>query len=405
MGAPLPVLGGLELKNKAVVARFDFNVPLEDGRVADASRIDAALPTIRAVLDAGARRLVMMSHLGRPGGRPVPGLSLEPVAALLAERLGRDVVLAPSCLGPGLKSLLGLPASKLVLLENLRFHGEETDGDHGFAKALSRHGDVYVNDAFGTSHRKHASTYGINAFFKEGERAAGLLLERETGALGRLVRGARRPFAAVVGGAKVADKIGVVEALLGRVDALLVGGAMAYPFLKARGRGVGASLCGDADVELARGVLSSKERAARVRLPLDHVAVPADDPDAPPRTTPGADVEEGMAGMDVGPRTLADFERALGGAGTVLWNGPMGLFEKEPFAAGTLAMAGVLARLDAFTVVGGGDSVSAVNRSGLADKMGHVSTGGGASLEFIEKGSLPGVEALKFGAPVPGGAE
>jgi len=384
-----------EFEGKKVICRFDFNVPLDkDGKITDPTRIDSSLETIRFILEKGASKLVLMSHLGRPKGAPEKKYSLEPVASYLADKLGQEVVLTESCLDRGIKTLMSLPETKIILLENLRFHKEEEANDHEFAKRLASYGDVYVNDAFGTAHRKHASTYGINAFFK-GRALAGFLLQKEIVALDKIVNNPAKPFVAVVGGAKVADKIKIIEELLRSVDSLLIGGAMAYPFLKAKGIEVGKSLCGDDDVKLAKNILS-KGVASKIKLPMDHIV--AENPDAASNTTTGTSIDETMMGLDIGPATLDSYSSIVTNASTVLWNGPMGLFEKEAFNKGTFGLAKAIANSKAFSVVGGGDSVAAVNEAGLGEKMNHVSTGGGASLEYIENGgSLPGIQALKFG--------
>jgi len=386
---------GFDFSGKKIIARFDFNVPLDkDGKITDTTRIASALATINHILEAGASKLILMSHLGRPKGAPEKKYSLEPVATYLAEKLNTDVVLTESCLDRGIKTLLTLPESKVILLENLRFHKEEEANDHEFARQLSTYADVYVNDAFGTAHRKHASTYEINAFFK-GKALAGLLLQKEIVALDKVLNAPAKPFVAIVGGAKVADKIKIIEELLRSVDTLLIGGAMAYPFLKARGLEVGKSLCGDDDVKLAKNILNS-QAARKIRLPIDHIVAP--NPDAASSVTNNEVIPAEMMGLDIGPATLDAYGSILAGAATVLWNGPMGLFEKEAFNKGTFGVAKIIANSKAFSVVGGGDSVAAVNEAGLADKMSHVSTGGGASLEYIENGgSLPGIQALKFG--------
>lgn len=385
----------MDLNNKRVVARFDFNVPLNDkGEITDTTRVDKALPTIKYILENGAKSLVLMSHLGRPKGEPKPEFSLEPVATYLAEKLGQDVVLTESCKDKGIKTLLDLPKTKVVLLQNLRFHKEETENDPEFAKILSSYGEIYVNDAFGAAHRKHASTYGINAYFSR-RACGGFLMKAEVEALQKVVDKPAHPFIAIVGGAKVSDKIKIIEALLTEVDGLLIGGAMAYPFLKAQGHEVGTSLCSDEDVKLAKKILSQKT-ASKIILPCDHVV--SAEFGGTPESNDDVNIPEGKMGLDIGPKTQAVYGEKLSTAKTVLWNGPMGLFENENYAKGTFHIAKVLSELnDAFTLVGGGDSVSAVNKSGLASKMSHVSTGGGASLEFIENGSLPGVQALKFG--------
>jgi phosphoglycerate kinase len=387
----------MDLKDKRVIARFDFNVPLdkEDKSViTDTTRVDRALPTIKYILENGASKLVLMSHLGRPKGKVNMDFSLEPVAKYLSEQLGEEVVLTESCTDAGIKTLLDLPKTKVVLLQNLRFHAEETANDREFAKTLSTYGEVYINDAFGTAHRKHASTYEINAFFKD-QAAGGFLLRKETEALTKVVDNPASPFVAIVGGAKVSDKIKIIERLLTNVDSLIIGGAMAYAFLKAQGKTVGTSLCADEDVELAKKILATSG-GSKIVLPSDHLI--SNNPDDRPETLSDVNIPEGKMGLDIGPNSIELFKSKLAGAKTVLWNGPMGFFEKSDFAVGTFAIARSLSELDgAFTLVGGGDSVSAVGKSGLSDKMSHVSTGGGASLEFIEQGTLPGIQALKFG--------
>lgn len=385
----------IDLKGKKIIARFDFNVPLskkDNKTITDTTRIDEALACIKLMLDKGIDRLVMMSHLGRPKGGPDPKYSLEPVAQYLAEKLGQEVLLTQSCLDAGIKTILGLKQHKIILLENLRFHPEEEANDSQFAKTLASYGDFYVNDAFGTAHRKHASTYGIVAYFKD-RCAAGLLLKREIQAISKILNKPARPFIALVGGAKVADKIKILEKLLPEVDQLLIGGAMAYPFLKAQGHSIGTSLCSDKDVQLAKSLLTGPSKS-KIKLPLDHMVSTSLDGAS---SASGLDIEEGKMGLDIGEKTIELYRSIILNAQNVLWNGPMGLFENKQFANGTFKMAQALADSKAFTLVGGGDSVSAVNQAHLADKMSHVSTGGGASLEFIEQGSLPGINALKFG--------
>jgi len=386
----------VDFSGQRVIARFDFNVPLNSkGEITDTTRVDLAIPTIRLILEQKPKTIVLMSHLGRPKGEVKKEFSLEPVAKYLAEVLKEDVVLTESCLDQGIRTLLELPNTKIVMLENLRFHAQETSNDLEFARKLSTYGNIYVNDAFGAAHRKHASTYGINHYYKN-KAYGGLLLKKEIHALERIVKTPKMPFCAIVGGAKVSDKIKVIESLLTRVDHLLIGGAMAYPFLKAKGHSIGQSLCSDEDVSLAQSILRQKA-SVKITLPLDHIV--ADKFDATEGiNTSGVDIEEGKMGLDIGEQTLATFRSKITACKTVLWNGPMGIFEKEQFSKGTFGVAQVLAELEgAFTLVGGGDSVSAVNKSGLSIKMGHVSTGGGASLEYIENGSLPGISALKFG--------
>ncbi len=386
----------MDLKGKRIIARFDFNVPLAkdgSGTITDTTRIDAALPTIRYMIEQGASKIILMSHLGRPKGKVAPEFSLEPVAACLAEKLGADVVLTESCIDSGIKQLLDLNETKIVLLQNIRFHAEETKGDREFAHILSTYADIYVNDAFGAAHRKHASTYEINAFFKN-NACAGFLMKKELENLEKIVH-PEKPFMAIVGGAKVSDKIKTIEQLLINANELFIGGAMAYPFLKAKGHSVGTSLCSDEDVDLAKKIIAA-DKGNKLNLPCDHL-VSAEFGGAP-EDCASVDIPEGKMGLDIGPKTIAAYSEKLRNAKTVLWNGPMGLFENENYAKGTFDVAKVLASIDAFTLVGGGDSVSAVKKSGLADKFSHVSTGGGASLEFIEtNGALPGVQALKFG--------
>ncbi|MCF8060517.1 MAG: phosphoglycerate kinase [Bacteriovoracaceae bacterium] len=391
----LKYIDQMDLQGKRVIGRFDFNVPLnESGKITDTTRIDKALPTINYILENGAKTLVLMSHLGRPKGEAKAEFSLEPVATYLAEQLGVDVVLTESCKDKGIRTLLELPGTKVILLQNLRFHKEETENDLEFSKMLAQYGDIYVNDAFGAAHRKHASTYGINAYFPR-MACGGFLMKAEVEALQKIVDKPQSPFVAIVGGAKVTDKIKIIERLLTNVDSLLIGGAMAYPFLKAKGYEVGTSLCSDEDVKLAKNILTQSS-ARKLVLPVDHVC--SKEFGGAPVKVSEINIPSDLMGLDIGEQTIAHFREKLSGAKTVLWNGPMGLFENENFAAGTFEVANILAGLkDAFTLVGGGDSVSAVNKSGLSSKMSHVSTGGGASLEFIENGSLPGVQALKFG--------
>lgn len=386
-----------QLKDKRVLVRVDFNVPLnkqDSSQINDTTRVDAALPTIRYLLDSGVKKLILMSHLGRPKGQRNPKESLEPVALYLAEVLKEEVVLTESATDRGIKTLFGLNGARVILLENLRFHPEEEKNDPEFSRTLASYADYYVNDAFGTAHRKHASTHGVIAHLRKGQYFAGFLLKKEIEGLKRVVEKPAHPFIALMGGAKVSDKIKVIETLLLSVDKLLIGGAMAYPFLKARGYEIGRSLCSEEDVALAMKLLKSKH-AQKIELPLDHVM--ASSPDEPGLTHQERSLPADQAGFDIGPLTIEHFKACLLGAKTILWNGPMGFFEKPAFAKGTLEMARALAESEAFTVVGGGDSVSAINQSGLADKISHVSTGGGASLEFIEQGSLPGIQALRFG--------
>ena len=392
----LKSLQDADLKGKKVLVRFDFNVPLtktEPRTITDSSRIDLAIPTIRMILEKGASKIIMMSHLGRPEGKPNPKYSLEPIAEYLASKLNMDVILSESAIENGVKNLLQLPETKLVLLENVRFLPGEEKNDMDLAEKLSQYGDVYVNDAFGAAHRKHSSTYGINAFFK-GRTYAGLLMQKEIESLSTLLEKPAKPFVAVIGGAKVSDKIKTIERMIVMVDTLLIGGAMAYPFLKAKGASVGNSLCGDEDVALARQLLAS-DKGGKIQLPKDHIV--ADGVEGNPEHNQGVSIPEGKMGLDIGPDTIRAFSDQLKTAKTIVWNGPMGLFESKNFAKGTMAIAHTIAETQAFSVVGGGDSVAAVGQSGESDKFSHVSTGGGASLEYIEKGELPGIQALKYG--------
>jgi len=387
----------LQLTGKRVFVRVDFNVPLDEQRnVTDDTRIREALPTLRRVLQMGGK-LIVASHLGRPKGVD-PKLSLEPAAWVLSELLGKpyEVLLADDCVGDGVRKMVkDQTPTQVVLLENLRFHKEEEANDPAFARALAENADVWVMDAFGTAHRAHASTAGMAPFVKE--RAAGYLMVKELEFLGRLLKSPGMPYVAVLGGAKVSDKIKVIESLLPRVSSLIVGGAMAYTFLKAQGIEVGKSRVEADKLDVARRALEAAERLGKaVVLPIDHIASTDPTGNAPVREVKERALPAEMMGLDIGPRTRALFAEHLRPAHTVLWNGPMGLFEVPAFAAGTKAVAETIAGLkDATTVVGGGDSAAAVQEFGLAKKMSHVSTGGGASLEFLEGKELPGVKALE----------
>ena len=372
-------LEDLDVAGRRVLVRVDFNVPLHDGAITDDTRIRAALPTLERLRERGAR-LLLTSHLGRPKGRD-ESLSLAPVAARLGELLKTEVQLAPD--------LDHVPDGDVVMLENIRFEPGETKNDPELAQRLAGLADAYVNDAFGSAHRAHASTEGVAHLLPS---AAGLLLEREVRTLTGILEDPARPLVAIVGGAKVTDKIGVLEAFLQRADAILIGGAMAFPFLSVQGHSIGDSLCADEDLEPARELLD--RGSAKLRLPVDLVLGEAFDADTERRELDGVDVPDGWMGLDVGPRTTAAYGEEIAGAGTVFWNGPMGAFELAPFAAGTRAVAEAVAATDATTVVGGGDSAAALKQFGLADRVTHLSTGGGASLELIEGKTLPGVEVL-----------
>jgi len=383
-----------DLDGRRVLVRVDFNVPLKDGRITDDSRIRAALPTISELRRRGAR-LILVSHLGRPKDRE-PELSLRPAADRLSELTGADVTLAPGVVGEDVRAFAeNLGRGDVLVLENVRYEPGETANDPQLAAQLAELADAYVNDAFGAAHRAHASTEGVARLMER--RAAGLLLEREVSTLTRLLEAPERPLVAVLGGAKVGDKIAVIERFLDVADELLIGGAMCFAFLAARGHSVGESLCAAPDVELARRTLDTAAtgRRATVELPVDLVVAERMAEDARPRVLDGVEVPEGLMGLDIGPRTAAEYARWIASAKTVFWNGPMGAFELEPFAAGTRAVAEAVAAAPGVTVVGGGDSAAALHAFGLAGRVTHVSTGGGAALELIEGRRLPGVEALR----------
>jgi len=379
-------LDELDVDGKKVLVRVDFNVPLDGGRITDDTRIRAALPTLEALRGRGAAQLILCAHLGRPKGERDPALSLAPVATRLGELLGTEVPVAAT-LEPA-----DLPAAPVVMLENVRYEAGETKDDPGLAARYASLADVYVNDAFGAAHRAHASTHGVAKLLPS---AAGLLLQREVETLMGILEAPQKPLVAIVGGAKVTDKIGVIDAFLDRADAILIGGAMCFPFFKAQGHTVGASLCEEEGVPVAARALSeAAAKGCRLLLPTDLVLGESFAADTPVTPLAGVDVPDGLMGLDVGPNTAEGYAAEIVAAGTVFWNGPMGAFELEPFAAGTKAIAEAVAACEGTTVVGGGDSAAALAQFGLESRVTHLSTGGGASLELIEGKALPGVEVI-----------
>lgn len=387
----------LPLAGHRVLMRVDFNVPLDkEGKITDDTRIMAALPSIQYILDHGGS-LVLMSHLGRPKG-PTRELSLKPCGERLGQLLGRTVLMAPDSVGDTVAAMVAkLKAGDVLLLENLRFHkGEENpEEEPDFVKKLAEYGDFYVNDAFGTAHRAHASTAVIAQFFP-GRAAAGFLMQKEIRFLGEVLRSPKRPFVAIVGGAKISTKLGVIHSLLQKVDTLLIGGGMAYTFFKAEGREIGASLCEESMLGAAREILAEgKASGGKLLLPIDNIITDKMEATAHIRLVEGQEpIPEGWQGVDIGPKTIESFSSVIRTSATLFWNGPLGVFEIPPFATGTMAIAMLLAEIHATTIVGGGDSVAAVQHANLSGAITHISTGGGASLEYIEYGTLPGVEAL-----------
>ena len=384
----------IDLKGKKVFVRCDFNVPMDENQnITDNRRIVSALPTIKYLIEQNCK-IILCSHLGRPKGEVKPEFSLAPVAKELSKLLGQEVFMAKDVVGESAKSIAAsLQEGQVMLLENVRFHREETDNDPEFAKQLASFADIFVNDAFGTAHRAHASTEGITHYLPS---VSGFLIEKELKFLGDALNNPERPFVAILGGAKVSDKIGVIDSLLEKVDTLMIGGGMAYTFFKAQGYGVGNSLCEPDKCELALSLMEkAKNKGVKLILPIDTKIGKEFKPDTESKTVAWTEIPDGWEGFDIGEKTIEMFKNELKNAKTVIWNGPVGLFEFDQFAVGTNEIAKALAELDATTIIGGGDSAAAVEKAGLADKMTHISTGGGASLEFLEGKKLPGIECLQ----------
>lgn len=391
---PIQTIDQVELKGKRVFIRVDFNVPLDEkNNITDDTRILLSLPTIRFVSEAGGRA-ILASHLGRPRGKKDPKFTLAPVAERLSQLVGRKVALAADCIGEEVqKQIGGMKEGEVLLLENLRFHPEEEKNDEGFSKAMAFLCEVYVNDAFGTAHRAHASTEGMTRFVKV--VAAGFLMMKEVQSLEKALVSPQKPYVAILGGAKISDKIGVIQNLLDKVTTLLIGGGMAYTFLKAEGFQVGKSLIEEDQVGFSLNLLEKARRKIKFLLPSDHIAAERVDVQAKREIVKNGKIPEGWVCLDIGPETVKRFSEEIQSARTIVWNGPMGVFEMEPFSQGTFAIAQSIANSSAFSIVGGGDSVAAVNKAGVADRISHISTGGGASLEFLEGKKLPGLEALR----------
>jgi len=383
----------LDLKGKLVLVRVDFNVPLEEGRLVDDTRIRAALPTIKHIINNGGK-VILVSHLGRPEGRSTSELSLAPVSKRLSELLGKDVKQALDCVGPEVKRLVDdMAEGDVVMLENVRFHPEEEKNDAQFAEQLASLADVYVNDAFGAAHRTHASTVGVTKYFKES--AAGFLMQDEIKYLSQIITSPERPLLAILGGKKVSDKIGVIINLLEKADAIIIGGGMTYTFLKAEGKDIGDSIVEDDKLDIARDILiKSLEKKVPIYLPISHVIVDRFAEDANMKVVKRGRIPNGWEGVDIGSDTVEKFKSVIEDAKTIVWNGPLGVFEFDRFAIGTTEIAQIVADSAATTVIGGGDIVAAVKKAGVADKITHISTGGGASLEFLEGKELPGIAAL-----------
>ena len=385
----------IDVKGKAVLMRVDFNVPIENGKIGDDRRIVQALPTIKSVIDRGGR-LILMSHLGRPKGGPEAKYSLKPTADHLSKLLGKPVKFVNDCIGLEVEqSAANLKDGEILVLENLRFHKHEEKNDPNFAKQIAKLGHVYINDAFGTAHREHASTFGVAQALQGKPRGVGFLIQKELKFLGEAISNPKRPFVAILGGAKVSDKINVIQQLLDKADTLLIGGAMAYTFFLAQGKEVGKSLVERDKVELARSLLA--KAGGKIKLPVDNVVSDQMTDDAVTRVVEG-NIPAALEGFDIGPKTCALYKAEIAKAKTIIWNGPMGVFEKKPFAAGTKAVAEAVAEATAkngaITIIGGGDSAAAIEQMGLSEKVSHVSTGGGASLEFLEKGHFSTLDIL-----------
>jgi phosphoglycerate kinase len=384
----------IELKGKQVFIRVDFNVPQDEkNNITDDTRILLSLPTIRFVSEAGGK-VILASHLGRPKGKKDPKFSLAPVAVRLSQLLGKKVALAADCIGEEVqKQIGGMKEGEILLLENLRFHPEEEKNEEAFSKALASLCDIYVNDAFGAAHRAHASTDGMARFVKI--VAAGFLMMKEVESLEKVLVNPQKPYVAILGGAKVSDKIGVIQNLLDKVNTLLIGGGMAYTFLKAEGFQIGKSLVEEEQIGFSLNLLEKAKGKIKFLLPSDHIAAERMDVQAKREIVKNDKIPSGWVCLDIGPETVKTFSEEIQSAKTIVWNGPMGVFEMEPFSQGTFAIAKAIANSSAFSVVGGGDSVAAVNQAGVADRISHISTGGGASLEFLEGKKLPGIEALR----------